>query len=103
MTYETIRVEREGPLMTITLNRPDRLNAMPPQMADEIGEAFYDLGDARAVLVEGGEAVRKRAVLDFRPRTRIRLVAPSTTGHQHEVTQYDTIDKQTVARVASTS
>ncbi len=53
MTYETIKVERDGPLMTITLNRPDRLNAMPPQMADEIGAAFYDLGDARAVLITG--------------------------------------------------
>ncbi len=53
MTYETIRVETEGPLKVITLNRPDRLNAMPPQMADEIGEAFYDLGDARAVLITG--------------------------------------------------
>ena len=53
MSYETIRVETDGPLMTITLNRPDRLNAMPPQMADEIGEAFYDLGDARAVLITG--------------------------------------------------
>ncbi|ALE16224.1 Enoyl-CoA hydratase [Altererythrobacter epoxidivorans] len=51
--YETIIVERDGPLMTITLNRPDRLNAMPPQMADEIGSAFYDLGDARAVLITG--------------------------------------------------
>ncbi|MEP4783203.1 MAG: enoyl-CoA hydratase-related protein, partial [Erythrobacter sp.] len=53
MSYETIRVENDGPLTTITLNRPDRLNAMPPQMADEIGEAFYDLGDARAVLITG--------------------------------------------------
>lgn len=51
--YETIRVERDGPLTTITLNRPDRLNAMPPQMADELGQAFYDLGDARAVLITG--------------------------------------------------
>ncbi len=51
--YETILVERDGPLLTITLNRPDRLNAMPPQMADEIGEVFYDLGDARAVLITG--------------------------------------------------
>lgn len=51
--YQTIRVDRDGPLMTITLNRPDRLNAMPPQMADEIGAAFYDLGDARAVLITG--------------------------------------------------
>lgn len=53
MSYETIIVERDGPLMTITLNRPERLNAMPPAMADEIGAAFYDLGDARAVLITG--------------------------------------------------
>jgi len=53
MSYETILVERDGPLLTITLNRPDRLNAMPPQMADELGAAFYDLGDARAVLITG--------------------------------------------------
>ena len=53
MSYETIRVERDGPLLTITLNRPERLNAMPPAMADELGQAFYDLGDARAVLITG--------------------------------------------------
>lgn len=53
MSYETIRVIREGPLLTITLNRPERLNAMPPAMADELGQAFYDLGDARAVLITG--------------------------------------------------
>ena len=53
MSYEHIKVEREGPLMVITLNRPDRLNAMAPAMADEIGNAFYDLDDARAVLITG--------------------------------------------------
>ncbi len=53
MSYETILVEQDGPLTTITLNRPDRLNAMAPQMADEIGHAFYDLGDSRAVLITG--------------------------------------------------
>jgi len=53
LSYETIRVERDAALTTITLNRPDRLNAMPPQMADELGQAFYDLGDARCVLITG--------------------------------------------------
>ncbi len=53
MSYQTIRVDHDGPLLTITLNRPERLNAMPPQMADEIGQVFYDLGDARAVLITG--------------------------------------------------
>ncbi|MEO9492477.1 MAG: enoyl-CoA hydratase-related protein, partial [Marinomonas sp.] len=53
MSYETIKVETNGPLMTITLNQPERLNAMAPQMADEIGEVFYSLGEARAVLITG--------------------------------------------------
>ncbi|WP_209347412.1 enoyl-CoA hydratase-related protein [Pontixanthobacter sp. CEM42] len=53
MSYETIKVERDGPLMIITLSRPERLNAMAPAMADEIGNAFYDLDDARAVLITG--------------------------------------------------
>ncbi|MEP0191237.1 MAG: enoyl-CoA hydratase-related protein [Erythrobacter sp.] len=53
MTYETIRVDDEGPLKVVTLNRPERLNAMPPHMADELGQVFYDLGDARAVMITG--------------------------------------------------
>jgi 2-(1,2-epoxy-1,2-dihydrophenyl)acetyl-CoA isomerase len=53
VTYETIIVEKDGPLTTITLDRPDRLNAMAPQMADELSEALYDLGDSRAVLITG--------------------------------------------------
>ena len=53
MSYETIIVEKDGPLTTITLDRPDRLNAMAPQMADELSEALYDLGDSRAVLITG--------------------------------------------------
>ncbi|MEM1194925.1 MAG: enoyl-CoA hydratase-related protein [Pseudomonadota bacterium] len=53
MSYEHIRVDTDGPLTTITLNKPDRLNAMAPGMADEIGQVFYDLGDSRAVLITG--------------------------------------------------
>lgn len=51
--YETIRVEREGPVAVLTLNRPERLNACPPQMADDIFAATRDLRDARALLVTG--------------------------------------------------
>jgi 2-(1,2-epoxy-1,2-dihydrophenyl)acetyl-CoA isomerase len=51
--YETLIAERTGDVLKITLNRPERLNAMPPQMADELGAALYDLGDARAVLITG--------------------------------------------------
>jgi 2-(1,2-epoxy-1,2-dihydrophenyl)acetyl-CoA isomerase len=51
--YETILTERAGGVLTITLNRPERLNAASLDMADELSAAFYDLGDARCVLITG--------------------------------------------------
>lgn len=53
MAYETIRHDIADSIATITLNRPDRLNAMAPQMADEIGHALDNLDDARVVLITG--------------------------------------------------
>jgi 2-(1,2-epoxy-1,2-dihydrophenyl)acetyl-CoA isomerase len=53
MTYETIRLDIADNIATITLNRPERLNAMPPQMADEIGAALDQLERARCVLITG--------------------------------------------------
>ncbi len=53
MTYETIRLDIADQIATITLNRPERLNAMPPQMADEISAALDQLGGARVALITG--------------------------------------------------
>lgn len=53
MTYQMIRTGRDGDVFTITLNRPERLNAAPPQMFDEIGDAIANLDGARAVLIHG--------------------------------------------------
>ena len=56
MTFETIRYDVVDAVLTITLNRPDRLNAWTPTMARELIEAF-DRADAdddvRAVVVTG--------------------------------------------------
>ncbi|WBY16686.1 enoyl-CoA hydratase-related protein [Erythrobacteraceae bacterium WH01K] len=53
MAYNTLRTEQDGPVLKITLNRPDRLNACPPEMADELFDALRDLDGARAVLLSG--------------------------------------------------
>ncbi|MCH7860207.1 enoyl-CoA hydratase-related protein [Sphingomonas sp. NPDC092331] len=53
MAYETILTERAGDVLVITLNRPDRLNAAPPAMFDEIRDALARLDGARAVLLQG--------------------------------------------------
>jgi 2-(1,2-epoxy-1,2-dihydrophenyl)acetyl-CoA isomerase len=49
--YEMILAERRGDVLVLTLNRPDRLNAAPPQMFDELRAALGDLDGARAVLI----------------------------------------------------
>ncbi|MFZ5748229.1 MAG: enoyl-CoA hydratase-related protein, partial [Pseudomonadota bacterium] len=51
--YEFIVTERRGDVLGISLNRPDRLNAAPPAMFDEIRAAVADLDGARAVLLMG--------------------------------------------------
>jgi 2-(1,2-epoxy-1,2-dihydrophenyl)acetyl-CoA isomerase len=50
---EHILVERRGDVLVLTLDRPERLNAAPPAMFDELRGALGDLGDARAVLIAG--------------------------------------------------
>jgi len=53
--YETIKLDVADTVATITLNRPERLNAAPTQMADEIVTALDDAlaQGARAVVITG--------------------------------------------------
>lgn len=56
MSYETIICEQAGGVLTITLNRPDKLNAFTDMMLDELTEAFQQAdGDAtvRVVVLTG--------------------------------------------------
>jgi enoyl-CoA hydratase/carnithine racemase len=56
MSFQEIRYEIEEGVLTITLDRPDRLNAFTPTMARELIEAFdrADSDDSvRAVIVTG--------------------------------------------------
>jgi enoyl-CoA hydratase/carnithine racemase len=56
MPYETIVYEKAGPVVTITLNRPDTLNAINPQMTAELHGAL-DAAEAdaevRAIILTG--------------------------------------------------
>ena len=56
MTYETLSTDLVDQVLTLTLNRPDRLNAFNAQMMGELIEAF-DAADAndevRAIIVTG--------------------------------------------------
>jgi methylglutaconyl-CoA hydratase len=48
-----LRIEPDGPLLRVTLARPERRNAFDAELIRELTEAFADIGDARAVVLAG--------------------------------------------------
>ena len=48
-----LRIERDGPLLHVTLARPERRNAFDAALIRELTEAFAGVGDARAVVLRG--------------------------------------------------
>ena len=53
---ETILVERDGPIATVVLNRPDKLNALTRAMWSELGETVEQLGadtTVRCIVLRG--------------------------------------------------
>ncbi len=77
MVYEQILYEIKDNILTLTLNRPDQLNAFTPQMRDELIDAFdrADTDDGvRAIIVTGAglifpadEAVSRELVKSSHP------------------------------------
>jgi len=56
LAYETILYEIEGPVLTVTLNRPEKLNAYTAVMGAELADAFHRADaddDVRVVIVTG--------------------------------------------------
>jgi methylglutaconyl-CoA hydratase len=49
----TLRVERDGDVLRVTLARPERRNAFDAELITELAEAFVDVGRARAVVLAG--------------------------------------------------
>ena len=72
MSYETIILEKKDYIATITMNRPDRLNALNDQIVDELNEAFAEVDrddGIRVVVITGaGRAFSSGADLKG-PRT----------------------------------
>ena len=61
-----LRIEPEGPLLRVTLTRPERRNAFDAALIRELTEAFADVGDARVVLLAGdGESFCAGADVDW--------------------------------------
>ena len=64
MTYQTILYETKGPIGILTLNRPERLNAINQEMVGEVFDLFDRIEadeNVRAIVVTGaGRAFSSR-------------------------------------------
>lgn len=90
MSYETLNYEVEGGVGTVTLDRPDKRNAINQKMFTELKEVFTEIGgdrDVRAYVLTGaGEHFCSGADLsglDEAPRTPAEMLA--RMGDVHEV------------------
>lgn len=82
MAYETIIVEIEEGIATITLNRPEVLNALNNQVFIELGEAAEKLSaddSVRVVIITGGDKVFA-AGADIKQMALATAVDVSTSG-----------------------
>jgi methylglutaconyl-CoA hydratase len=49
----SLRIERDGPVLRVTIAKPERRNAFDAALIAELHAAFRDVGDARAVVLAG--------------------------------------------------
>jgi methylglutaconyl-CoA hydratase len=72
-------VRRDGGVLRLTLARPDKRNALSPELIDALADAFADAGDARAVVLRGegpsfcagADLEWMRASIDLRPEENV--------------------------------
>lgn len=79
--YEHVTYEIDEAIATVTLNRPDKLNAYIPAMGDEVVDAFARARDDAAVkvviLTGAGRAFCAGVDLDF---LKTQMAAPAAAG-----------------------
>jgi enoyl-CoA hydratase/carnithine racemase len=61
-----LRIKRDGPVLRVKIDKPERRNAFDAELIRELTEAFADVGDARVVVLTGeGESFCAGADIDW--------------------------------------
>lgn len=103
--WRTIRVETDGPIATITMNKPERKNPLGPEMVNELVWAMDDAKDdasVRVVVVTGAGAAFS-AGGDLKQMSGGGEGASEPLPHRGDyvdlLMRFTTIGKPTIARV----
>ena len=88
MSQEVLRVEAEGPVTRLTLNRPDSMNALSANLRDALGKTFRALQEddaVRAVILTGAGRA-------FCAGYDLKELAAGATGETADTAQSDMAD-----------
>ncbi len=102
--YETLNVDRDGPITKVTMNRPHRLNTISPEMVRELSKVFEKLEDdkeTRCVILTGAGDRAFSAGADvtaFTGLTPSTAVDASLRGH-NVTSQIERLSKPVIAAI----
>lgn len=88
MSYQTLLTEQSGGILTITINRPDKLNALNREVINELDKIFDEVDSSdeiRGVIVTGAGSkafVAGADVSEFSAFTSEQAKAMSKNGHR---------------------
>lgn len=103
--YQTILTDLQDGLLTITVNRPDKLNALNKDVIEELGNAFeevYSNADIKAVLLTGAGEKAFVAGADISEFTALDAAGGASLarkGQEHVFSRIENCPKPVVAAV----
>ena len=84
--FETLKLDRDGAVLTITLNRPDQYNAFSQTLHRELGRCLFDLRhdrEARVVILTGaGKAFSAGGDMTEAPPTASEFAQGASEGRE---------------------
>jgi enoyl-CoA hydratase len=104
MAFENILVERDGPVATVTVNRPKVLNALNHQTLTELGAAFDQLRDApdvRGLIVTGAGDKAFVAGADINELARMKALEAKDVAYfgQQVFSRLERMGKPSIAMI----
>lgn len=102
MTYETILVDRQDRIATITLNRPDALNALNAQVMNEVTTAAADLDADPGIgaIIVTGSAKAFAAGADIKEMSELSFADVFAADYFGAWTKFAAVRTPTVAAVS---
>ena len=101
MAYEHCSAEREGRVLTVTINRPERMNALHPPANAELAQIFDDFAadpELWVAIITGAGPRAFSAGNDLRFQAEGNAVAVPPTGFAGLTSRWD-LDKPVIAAV----